>query len=82
MRCIIPNETKTPGKMPAGSVGGAWVSRHSVCVPDVSCFSSQGLWNIALSSISCGVTASWRASVFAGRDSQIGFSMGILNKGV
>ena len=49
---------------------------------DVSHLSSQGPWNTALSCTSCGVMVSWRASAFAGRDSQIGFCMEILSKGV
>lgn len=78
VRCLIPNETKTPGM-------SRWhhhMSSNHTSVRWWCCFErSQASWSIISSSISWDATASWRELEFVGRASPAESYMGILSNG-
>lgn len=75
VRCLIPNESKTPGTTQPLPVQ----QQLDLCCLTLT--SLQVSWTIAWSFTSYAATACWRESGSVGRASPAGFSMLTLNKG-
>lgn len=75
VRCLIPNESKTPGTTQPRSV------QQQVEPCCLTLASLQVSWTITWSSTSCAATACWRESGSVGRASPAGFCMLTSNKG-